>query len=134
MPCVGVVVLDGDGRLLVVKRGRPPAQGAWSIPGGRVEPGESLEAAAVREALEETGLSVEIMRPIGRVQLAGADPGVQYDVTDFAATVREPGEVRPGDDADDVRWVTREELAALPTSSGLVDTLERWQVWPAARP
>ena len=126
-------MLDDAGRLLVILRGHAPAAGHWSIPGGRVEPGESLEAAAVREAREETGLDVELSGVAGRVELPG--PGDQvYDVTDFTAVVsgragRTPTTVA-GDDADAVRWVTRAELEALPTSPGLVETLDAWSVWP----
>ena len=102
----------------------------WSIPGGRVEPGEGLEAAAAREACEETGLEVVVGAVAGRLELPGIDDQV-YDVTDFTATVADPAAVEsPGDDATEVRWVTRDELAALDTSPGLVDTLESWRVWP----
>src|SRR4051812_20309180 len=86
VPCVGVVVLDDAGRLLVILRGHAPAAGHWSIPGGRVEPGEGLERAAVREAREETGLDVEVYDVVGRVELPGPGDEV-YDVTDFAARV-----------------------------------------------
>jgi 8-oxo-dGTP diphosphatase len=130
VPCVGVVVLDGRGRLLVIRRGHAPSAGMWSIPGGRVEPGEGLEAAAAREACEETGLEVVVGAVAGRLELPGIDDQV-YDVTDFTATVADPAAVAsPGDDATEVRWVTRDELAALDTSPGLVDTLESWRVWP----
>jgi 8-oxo-dGTP diphosphatase len=136
VPCVGVVVLDrhrAEPRLLVVQRGRPPAQGLWSIPGGRVEHGETLEQAAVREAEEETGLEVDVGPALGQVDLPGLGDQV-YAVTDFSATVagvddeHEP-QAQAGDDAADVRWVTRAELQALPTSPGLVDTLQSWGVW-----
>jgi 8-oxo-dGTP diphosphatase len=128
--CVGVVVLDGRGRLLVIRRGHAPSAGTWSIPGGRVEPGETLEAAAVREAREETGLDVVVGEVAGQVELPGVDSQV-YDVTDFIATMADPAAVpAPGDDATEVRWVTRDELAALDTSPGLVDTLDSWRAWP----
>ncbi len=132
VPCVGVVVCDDVGRLLVVLRGRAPAAGHWSIPGGRVEPGETLEQAAAREAREETGLDVVVHGVVGTVELAGIDDEV-YAVTDFAATVEGNMAGRAavaGDDAVDVRWVSRDELRQLPTSPGLLDTLEEWQIWP----
>jgi 8-oxo-dGTP diphosphatase len=128
VPCVGVVVLDQEGRLLVVRRAHPPSQGRWSIPGGRVEPGESLEAAAAREAWEETGLTVRVGAALGRVELPDI-AGDVYDVTDFTAAVVGDDLARPGDDADDARWVTRAELDALPASPGLVETLDSWGVW-----
>ncbi len=129
VPCVGVVVLDDSGRLLVVLRRNPPSAAHWSIPGGRVEPGESAEQAAVREAREETGLHVRIDHVVGQVELSGVGRQV-YDVTDFAASVVAPGVATAGDDADDVRWVTRDELMTLPTSTGLTDTLDAWKIWP----
>lgn len=58
------VVVDADGRVLLVKRGEEPEKGRWSVPGGRVDPGETLAQAAVREAFEETGLQVQIIREL----------------------------------------------------------------------
>ena len=75
IPCVGAVVKDETGRLLLIKRGHEPGVGLWSIPGGRIEPGESDVAALVREVREETGLDVVAGRLLGVVQrpgLAGA--------------------------------------------------------------
>jgi 8-oxo-dGTP diphosphatase len=128
VPCAGAVVGRDDGRILVIRRGREPSKGLWSIPGGRVEVGERLAAAAAREVLEETGLTVEIVARLGRVTLPAGDD--QYDVTDFAATVvGDPEAIVAGDDADEVRWVDREQLESLPTSPGLAATLAGWGVW-----
>jgi 8-oxo-dGTP diphosphatase len=112
--CVGAVLLDEGGRLLLVQRANPPAAGCWSVPGGRVEHGETLPEAVAREVAEETGLQVTIGRQLGVVEVAGG-----YRVHDFAATVT-GGVLTPGDDALDVRWCTCDEVAALPTTPGLV--------------
>jgi 8-oxo-dGTP diphosphatase len=126
--CVGAVVTDESGRLLVIRRGRPPSAGLWSLPGGRVEPGETLADAARREVREETGLDVELNGLIGRIDIPHGD--VVYDVSDFGATVADQGQpLVPGDDAIDARWVTHAELAALESSPGLLRTLEEWAVW-----
>jgi 8-oxo-dGTP diphosphatase len=124
--CVGAVVRDAGGRLLVVRRGRPPEAGRWSLPGGRVEPGESDAAAVARELREETGLLVTVGDLVGRVERAGPH-GQVYDIHDYAAEVA-GGRLNAGDDAADVRWVTAAELRALPTSSGLVEALADWRV------
>src|SRR6266566_5207563 len=103
IPCVGAVIKDRDGRLLLIKRGHEPGAGLWSLPGGRIEPGETDTQALVREMLEETGLTVEPRRLIGRVQRPGLNDAV-IDIRDYAATVI-GGMLRPGDDAADARWV-----------------------------
>src|ERR1039457_3607197 len=109
IPCVGAVVTDSRGRLLLIKRGHEPGAGLWSLPGGRIEPGETDAEALIREMLEETGLTVEPGRLLGRVQRPGAGGDV-IDIRDYAATVT-GGTLRAGDDAADARWAAAEELA-----------------------
>src|SRR5206468_4435057 len=77
MPCAGAVVRREDGRMLVIRRGRGPSLGLWSIPGGRAEPGEELRETAAREVLEETGLTVQVGARLGRVLLPAGDD--EYD-------------------------------------------------------
>ncbi|MFD2079361.1 ADP-ribose pyrophosphatase YjhB, NUDIX family [Actinopolymorpha cephalotaxi] len=126
--CVGAVVRDEEDRLLVVRRGRPPDAGRWSLPGGRVEPGESAPSAAVREVAEETGLAVAAGRLLGSVERPGPG-GVTYLILDYVCTPCAPDRTpRAGDDAADARWVSPAELAALPTTPGLLEALRGWGV------
>jgi 8-oxo-dGTP diphosphatase len=126
VPCVGAVIADAAGRLLLIKRGHEPGMGLWSIPGGRVEPGETDEQAVIREVREETGLVVRPGRLIGAVRRA-APGGAVLDIRDYAATVA-GGTLTAGDDADDARWADRAELAGLPLTEGLAEALTEWGV------
>jgi len=128
--CVGAVVRDDAGRLLLIRRGQEPSRGLWSLPGGRVEPGETHEQAVVREVREETGLDVHVGPQVGRIRIpAGA---VVYDVIDFGCTPADPG-ARPvaGDDADDVTWADATALGGLACTPRLLETLREWGVLPA---
>ena len=128
VPCAGAVVHDAAGRLLLVRRGREPGRGLWSLPGGRCEPGEDAAATAVRETREETGLAVRAGAVLGRVLRPGPG-GVTYVIDDVACTVV-GGRLRAGDDADDACWVDAAGLAALPVTDGLVEALAGWDVLP----
>jgi ADP-ribose pyrophosphatase YjhB (NUDIX family) len=129
VPCVGAVVHDPDGRLLLIRRGHPPHAGRWSLPGGRVETGESPEQAVEREVREETGLEVRAGALVGRVRIQGE--GVVYDVVDLACTLVDPG-VEPvaGDDAEAAVFVDAATLDRLPCTPLLVETLRGWDVLP----
>ena len=104
---------DTEGRVLLVRRAHEPSLGLWSIPGGRVEPGESAREAARREVREETGLDVEVGDLVATVDLG------PYVVDDFAAHVV-GGTLVAGDDASEVAFVSASEMAALPLSPGLL--------------
>jgi 8-oxo-dGTP diphosphatase len=115
-PIVGVgAVIVERGRVLLVKRGSPPLLGEWSLPGGAVELGETLRAAAEREAREETGLVVkagEVIEVLDRIVPGkGGAPQYHYVLIDFLCTV-EAGELRAGGDAADARWAGEAELAS----------------------
>jgi 8-oxo-dGTP diphosphatase len=129
IPCVGAVIKDGDGRLLLIRRGHEPGAGLWSLPGGRVEPGETDQQAVIREVLEETGLAVDCGRLLGRAELPGADGSV-IDVGDYLAFAT-GGQLAAGDDADDARWVTAAEMDGLPLTKGLAGYLTAWDAYPA---
>jgi len=124
--CVGAIVTDDAGRLLLVKRGHEPEAGRWSLPGGRVKPGETDSQAVVREVHEETGLWVEPGRLVGAVERPAPD-GAVFDIQDYAASVS-GGLLAAGDDAADVRWVHPHDLDQLTLTSGLAGTLTSWGV------
>jgi 8-oxo-dGTP diphosphatase len=126
IPCVGAVIKDARGRLLLIKRGHAPGAGLWSLPGGRIEPGETDTEALVREVQEETGLVIETAQLIGTVQRPGQHGDV-LDIRDYAATVT-GGTLSAGDDAADARWVDANELVSLPVTEGLTETLISWGV------
>ena len=123
---MGAIVTDSDGRLLLVKRGYEPEMGRWSLPGGRVRPGESDPEAVVREVREETGLRVEPGRLVGEVERP-APGGKVFDIHDYAASVS-GGVLAAGDDAADVRWVHPRDLDRLSLTGGLAETLTAWGV------
>ncbi len=114
--CVGGIARQGDA-LLLIERGRGAAVGEWSIPGGRVEFGESLAEAARREVAEETGLDVNVGHVVGWVERVS--PDYHFVIVDFAVTVV-GGTLRAGDDAADVRWVGIDDLASVKLVDGLL--------------
>lgn len=120
------VVKNLDGNILLVRRAHQPEAGSWTIPGGKVEPGESLEGAAARETFEETGLHVVIDREVGVLDLANG-PDQIYEIHDFLAHVIS-GELVAGDDAADVGWFTRAEMEAMTLTTDLLSYLTRYGV------
>gem|GEM_PF-1482977 len=129
VPCVGALVHDDDGRLLVVRRRHEPGAGLWSVPGGRVEAGEDDLAAVRREVLEETGLHVTVGLLVGTVVRPGPG-GVLYDIRDYACALAVTTSPVAGDDATEVRWADRAGLKALDLVDGLWDALHDWGMLP----
>jgi ADP-ribose pyrophosphatase YjhB (NUDIX family) len=127
IPCVGAVIKDAEGRLLLVRRGHEPGKGLWSIPGGKIEEGESDEDAVAREVLEETGLVVAVGRLVGSVRRPAGTAGIEFDIRDYAASVTS-GRLIPGDDADAAAWAGPAELRTIPLTGGLLEALRSWGV------
>jgi ADP-ribose pyrophosphatase YjhB (NUDIX family) len=112
---IGVAVLR-DSAVLMVRRGRAPAEGSWSLPGGAQKLGETVEQAARRELAEETGLLVEALFLAGCVDSIHGDPDgrirYHYTILDFCARYA-GGQARPGGDAAEVKWVDMNRLDEL---------------------
>jgi ADP-ribose pyrophosphatase YjhB (NUDIX family) len=129
VPLVGVgAIIIEDARVVLVKRAHPPLRAEWSIPGGVLEVGELVREAAVREAGEETGLTVEPGELLGvydRV-LRDAEGRVQYHyvLIDFLCR-RVAGEIAAASDAAEVRWFGREELAGLGLAEDTLDVIRK---------
>jgi 8-oxo-dGTP diphosphatase len=121
---VGAIVVR-DGALLMVRRGREPGLGSWSLPGGRVEHGEYLHDALTREVKEETGLDVTPHALVGILEVVG-DP--HYVILDFAAEPIGDAEPTAQGDADEACWVPMDEVASLECTPRFVETLTAWGV------
>jgi ADP-ribose pyrophosphatase YjhB (NUDIX family) len=118
---VGAVAVVDD-TILLVRRGRGPAQGEWSVPGGRVEPGEPLHVAVVREVAEETGLEVVVDHFLGWVERFDVDG--HFVILDFAVTPLDSTQLLvAGDDAAEAAWVPLSDLGDLRLVDGLFEFL-----------
>ncbi|HEX4347852.1 MAG TPA: NUDIX hydrolase [Vicinamibacterales bacterium] len=116
---VGAVILH-DGRVLLGKRGHEPLKGQWSLPGGAVEVGETLEAAVAREIVEETGLRITVgpvIEVFDRIT-AAADGRVEYHfvLIDYLCTVEDGAALKPASDVDALEWAAGDELAQFALS------------------
>lgn len=117
---VGAIALVG-GAILLIRRGQAPSAGRWSVPGGRVEWGETLAEALRREVAEETGLTVEVGALAGMVERRYL-PDFHYVILDYYVSVT-GGDLRAGGDVTDARWVPLLDMAELPLSDGLAASL-----------
>jgi ADP-ribose pyrophosphatase YjhB (NUDIX family) len=121
------VVIDGD-RVLLVKRAQEPLKGAWSLPGGVVEVGESLQAALIREVREETCLEVKVgpvVEVLDRIS-RDEDGRVEYHfvIVDYLCRVAS-GSLACASDAADARWVSRDDLAQYSLTATAAAVIQR---------
>ena len=127
-PLVGVgAIVIKDGRVLLVKRGIAPSKGLWAIPGGSVELGETLQEAAEREIMEETGLAIRAVKPVYTFDFIERDDSgkirFHFTIVDIMADYIS-GTPKGADDALEARWVSPEELKELPMSKNTLKVLE----------
>jgi mutator protein MutT len=125
---VGAVVVDGE-RVLLAKRGNEPLKGRWSLPGGGVEIGETLENALMREVREETGLVVSVgpvLEVLDRIH-AAADGRVEfhYVIVDYLCRASNPDEARAASDAADVRWAPAAQLEAFGLTDKVAEVIRK---------
>ncbi len=128
-PVLGASIAVWRGKdVLLVQRAKPPLKGIWSLPGGHVEFGETLEDAAHRELFEETGVEAEIAGRVDLVEIIRADDAGRLDrhfvVAVFAARWLS-GEARAGDDAMDVRWAKLDALSEIAMTEGTAEVIRR---------
>lgn len=123
---VGAIVL-AKGEILLVRRGREPSKGEWSLPGGRVEWSESLTEACAREVREETGVEIDVEGLAGIAEriLPKDDGQVEYHyvILDYWATPRSR-DIKPADDVTEARWARVDELVEMPLTPGLYEFLK----------
>ena len=129
---VGLVARDRAGRLLLVERGNPPHKGRWSLPGGRVEGGETIAVAAARELAEETGLAAAVGEIAGVVERIGE--GFHYLIVDLWAELPDDAVPVAAGDAADARLVGLDQLPAYRLSPGLAGFLAGIGCWPDGAP
>lgn len=125
IPAVGVICFKGD-RVLLIKRSKPPKAGDWSLPGGHIEPGETRREAALRELLEETGVTAKLLDKVATID---ADFGTHHYILHDYLALWESGKVLAGDDAADARLFTLDEIAALgmwPKAQSVI--LDAWKI------
>lgn len=131
---VGAVILDGD-RVLLVKRAHEPLKGEWSLPGGAVDVGETLETAVAREILEETCLEIEVGPIVEVLNRIRRDPNgrveYHYVLVDYACR-RTGGSLACASDAEDVRWVPIDQLGAFDVGEAAIAVIKKAAslAWP----
>ena len=125
---VGAIVFEKE-RVLLVRRGQPPAKGLWAIPGGKIELGETLQEAAEREIREETGINIRAGDPVFTFDMVDRDDigriRFHYVIVDLIADYID-GELRSGDDALEARWVSPEEMNKMNISTVTLKVLKQF--------
>lgn len=133
---LGAIVWRGD-RVLMIRRGQPPRQGIWSLPGGAQDLGETVADGIRREIREETGIEIELLGLVDVIDSIHRDPDgrvrYHYTIIDYAARWL-AGEARPGDDALEVGWFSLAELAGLDTWAETLRVIERSRPMVAVEP
>ena len=119
---VGGVILSGR-KVLLVQRSKPPNKGSWAIPGGKVEYGETLKEALIREMKEELNIEVQPKDLIGVVEII--KEGFHYVILDFLCEVKS-GEIKAGSDALDARFFSIEEMTKIPISPTTIEMMRRY--------
>jgi 8-oxo-dGTP diphosphatase len=126
---VGAFVFDELGRVLLIERGKPPGEGLWTVPGGKLEAAETLAQAVAREIREETGLVVEVGPLAAVIERIG--DGYHFVILDYLARAV-GGTLAPASDVRAARFVADHELASLPLTDGLLSVLARARATHAA--
>lgn len=127
---VGGVVIADDRRILLIRRGKEPGFGQWSVPAGKVKFGERRVDAVAREVFEETGLEVEVGELVWDGEIIDADRGVHFVVSDYRCSPV-GGTLRAASDASQARWVTRDEARSMALVGATAVALDA--VWDAPR-
>jgi 8-oxo-dGTP diphosphatase len=126
--CVGAIAVEQD-QILLIRRAHGPGQGTWSVPGGRVEWGETMAEAVVRELREETGLDGVCEALLGWAERIGAS--FHYVIADYAVTILSGSPPEAGTDATEAEWVPLGQVAGLALAEGLAEFLYDHGVLPA---
>lgn len=126
VPTIGIgAVVFHEAKVLLIKRGQPPAQGLWSVPGGKQEPGESMVGACRREVAEETGLAVVVRQLVAVVERR--QEGFHYVIMDFLAELENLVDPvpTPGSDVSEAKWLALQDLQGYPLVAGLLEIIAR---------